>query len=113
MPLLSVLDLYGHNGMVSLSVKLLDLNWIGPFAALQFFFFFLNQCLLVKLFFMSQLPVMSHPLPSVLLVCVFLRHSQGFLLLSPSVWLSECVSPGTGTSFCTCKGCVFALGQGQ
>lgn len=37
-PLLSVPGLYGHNGMVSLSVKLLVLNWIGPFAALQFFF---------------------------------------------------------------------------
>lgn len=47
-----------------------------------FYFFFLNQRLLVKLFFMSELPVLSPLLPSVLLVNIFLRHTQGFLFLS-------------------------------
>lgn len=61
---------------------------------------------------MSQLPVISLLLLSVLLVSIFLRQTQGFLFLSPlSGFLN--VSPGAAVSFCTCKGCVFALGQGQ
>lgn len=73
---------YGHNGMVSPSVKLLVLNWISPFAALQFLIFPLLVVVSDVVFHVTA-PCYLSPASLCPACSIFLRHAQGFLFLSP------------------------------
>lgn len=93
-------------------MKLLVLNSISPFAALLYFFF-LFSVLVSDVVLHVTAPCYLSP-ASLCPACLHLSQACPKLPVSvSSVWLSECVSPGTAASFCTCKGCVFALVQGQ
>lgn len=123
-PLLSVLDLYEHSGMVLLSVslKLLVLNWISPSCSSSIFllFFFFLPVLVSEAVLRGTAPCCLSPAP-LFHVCLHLCRALPRLPVSVPFRLAfrmRFCSHGplrvclTASSFCTCKGCVFALGQG-